>query len=345
MTRFSAFRYVSLTVISILLGSAGCGPATERTSFTVALLPDTQNYSDTREYRDKQGRRAKRGWDYVYVAQTQWIRDRAKQDNIKFAIHLGDIVQHAGREDEWQNADRAHRILDGTVPYSVVPGNHDLDHKVTRDEKGIKISKLTWGTRLYNKYFPPSRFKNRPWYGGHMGEDNTNNYCFFEGGGMKFMVLSLEFAPRDKTLEWASKIVRSHKDRRVIVATHYYLRPEGRPHENKVYGLNGNVGDNLWNKFVRKHENIFMVVCGHVLGVNHQTSVNDAGKTVHEILCDYQGFPNGGDGWLQTLRFEPAENKIHVVAYSPKLEKYNTEPKHTYTLDYDMSTANTKKAR
>ena len=149
--------------------------ATAEKSFTVALLPDTQNYSE--KYPD------------TYVAQTLWIRERVKDDNIKFVIHLGDIVQTSTKEREWENANRAMRLLDGVVPYSMVPGNHDMLVK-SRDSS------------LYNEYFSPTRFADRKWYGGHMGEANDNNCCFFEACGMKFMVLSLEFARRDETLDW-----------------------------------------------------------------------------------------------------------------------------------------------
>jgi len=320
-----------MVVVAVLFSVAG-SYAAEPPSFTVALLPDTQNYSEK--------------YPETYKAQTRWIRDRAKADNIKFAIHLGDIVQTASKEKEWKVADAAHKTLDGVVPYSVVPGNHHLDKTVWKDKKGKKRTKVTRGTRLYTKYFPPSRFKDCPWYGGHMGDDNANNYCTFEGGGMTFMVVSLEFGPRDEALAWASKVVKAHPDHRVIVATHYHMRPNGRAKgkQAKPYGFKANVGENLWNKFVRKHANIFMVVSGHVLGVNHQTAVNDAGGKVHEILCDYQGLPNGGNGWLQTLRFVPAANKIHVEAYSPLLREHNKEPQHTYTLEYDMSATSLKKA-
>ncbi len=313
--------FLSILLVAVLFGPTADLVAGEPASFTVVLLPDTQNYAE--RFPD------------TYMTQTQWIKRRAAQDNIKFAIHLGDIVQTARIEEEWKVADRAHRVLDGAVPYSVVPGNHDVDHK---------DKKLTRGTRLYNKYFPPARFKDRSWYGGHMGKTNTNNYCFFEGGGMKFMVLSLEFAPRDETLEWAGRVVDAHKEHRVIVATHYHLRLDGRYKGATPYGFKGNVGEKLWNKFIRRHANIFMVVCGHVGGVRHQTAVNNAGRKVHEILCDYQSLPNGGDGWLLTLRFVPAENKIHAVAYSPLLDQYNRDPEHTYTLDYDMGAGKLKKA-
>lgn len=152
-------------------------------SFTVVLLPDTQNYSE--KYPD------------TYVAQTLWIRERLKNDNIKFVIHLGDIVQTSTKKPEWENANQAMRLLDGVVPYSMVPGNHDMVVK-SRD------------STLYNEYFSPARFADRKWYGGHMGETNDNNYCFFEACGMKFMVISLEFAPRNETLEWAAGVARRH---------------------------------------------------------------------------------------------------------------------------------------
>jgi predicted phosphodiesterase len=313
--RTSSFRpFRSAFVLAVFIGLAAT--LASAAPFTVVLLPDTQNYAE--KFPD------------TYMAQTQWIADSAKAENIKFAIHLGDIVQHANNEAQWKVADAAHALLEKRwkrVPYSVVPGNHDMDHK----EKS-----LIRDTTLYDKYFPPSRFAKRSWYGGAMSGSNANNYCTFKGNGMKFLVLSLEFAPPNDTLLWASKILEAHPDHRVIVATHYHMRPDGRGKDDKVYGLDGNAGEKLWEKLIRKHANIFMVVSGHVLGLHHTTSLNAAGLPVHEILCDYQGYPNGGDGWLQSLRFVPEEDKIYVNAYSPLLKKSNTDPKETYILDYDM---------
>ena len=121
------------------------------------------------------------------------------------------------------------RGLDGVVPYSMVPGNHDMVLN-------------THDSTLYNKYYSPERFAGQPWYGGHMGDTNDNNYCFFDAAGK-----------------------------------------------------------------------------------------------VLEMLTDYQGLPNGGDGWLRSLKFVPAENKIHVRTYSPALDRENNDPKETFTLDYDMT--------
>ena len=59
------------------------------------------------------------------------------------------------------------------------------------------------------------------------------------------------------------------------------------------------------------------------------------------MLTDYQGLPNGGDGWLRSLKFVPGENKIHVRTYSPLLNKDKEDPKHTFSLDYEMTSVKT----
>jgi len=291
-------------------------PAESSESFTVVLLPDTQFYSEK--------------YPETYVAQTMWIRERVKADNIKFVVCLGDIVQNAHIEKEWENADQAARILDGVVPYSAVPGNHDL---VTKDKV------ITRDSTLYNKYFGVARFEKEPWYRGHLGSTNDNNYCEFRAAGRDFLVLSLEFAPRDEVLQWAAAVCQKYPAHNVILATHSYLNLQGRTTgQAKVADSTANSGQQMWDKLVRQQPNIFMVACGHVGGVNLLLSKNDAGNQVIEILTDYQNLERGGQGWLRTMRFVPAENKIYVDAYSPLLKEKNPDPKQTHTIDLNFST-------
>jgi hypothetical protein len=283
--------------------------------FTVVLLPDTQFYSEK--------------YPETFVAQTMWIRERAKADNTKFVVCLGDIVQNAHVEDEWLKAHEAARILDGVVPYSSVPGNHDLvvkDKVITRD------------STLYNKYFGVERFRKEPWYGGHAGASNDNNYCTFRAADRDFLVLSLEFAPRDEMLTWAAEVCQKHPAHNVILATHSYLNLQGRTTGQAKVDSSANSGQQIWNKLISKQPNIFMVACGHVGGVNLLLSKNDAGGQVIEILTDYQNLEQGGLGWLRTMKFVPAENKIYVDAYSPLLKQHNPDPKHTHTIDLDFKT-------
>lgn len=326
MSRFlnksiQAALHLAVILLSVC-AIAGVARAEEKAaaeeSFSVVLLPDTQYYSE--KFPD------------TYTAQTLWIRQRMKEDNIKFVVHLGDIVQTSTREPEWANANRAMEILDGVVPYSVAPGNHDMQVK-------------SRNTELYNKYFSPARFKDRKWYGGHLGESNDNNYCFFEACGKKFMVISLEFAPRDEVLQWAAEVAAKHPDHHVIAATHCYMRTKGRDTScAESYKVEGNSGEGMWQKFVKKSPNVFLVVSGHIAGVGLQTSTNDAGRQVVEMLTDYQTLPNGGDGWLRTLRFVPGEGKIHVRTYSPLLDKEDTAADQTFTIDCELLAAPLRKA-
>ena len=264
--------------------------------FSIVLLPDTQFYSEK--------------FPETYIVQTRWIKESAEALSTKFVIHVGDVVQNPQSETEWKVADRAHKVLDGHVPYSVLPGNHD----------GAP-GKLS----LYNKYFGPARFADQPWYGGSISPTNNGvNFCRFSAGGQQWMVLSLTYDPTESELAWARKTAAAHPDDTIILATHAYLLRTGKP---------GPRGRLIWEQLVRQSPNIRMVVSGHISAVAHSIAVNDSGADVHQILCDYQGGPNGGNGWLQTMRFDPVTGKVHVEAYSPLLDQYNKEPKHTYTLD------------
>ena len=140
-----------LLLPAVILSLFGCSD-----SYTVVLLPDTQYYTEE-------------STPITYKAQTQWIADNRDDQNIKFVIHLGDITDDNAIR-EWVIASEAHQILDSAdIDYSMIPGNHDNpDHGRKRN------------TSLYNSFFGPEKFVDKPWYGGHMGNVNDNNYTFFE---------------------------------------------------------------------------------------------------------------------------------------------------------------------
>lgn len=318
--------------------------------FSVILLPDTQYYTK----RDPE----------IYYRQTKWIVDQRDNLNIKFVIHLGDIT-HDNTDKQWNIADTAHGILEkANIAYSTVPGNHDMTRIGTGNDRKRDTTK-------YNQYFGPDRFSDKRWYGGHMGAANDNNFSFFEWGNLKFLVVGLEFAPRDEALEWADKIIQRYKERRVIVVTHCYLNMCkagntgcGRYHNECAshYNVDGNGADTIWEKLIRRHNNIFMVLSGHVADVEHVARKGDAGNAVHELLTDYQREKkayydkNGelkkkdsGNGWLRVLQFCPNENKVYIGSHSVEgvgrfflTERYNknpAHPDHTFSFHYNLNTA------
>ena len=74
-----------------------------------------------------------------------------------------------------------------------------------------------------------------------------------------------------------------------------------------VYGVarrgGANDGEALYEKLVRRHDSIQLVVSGHVLGKGTAllTSPQDGGSVVHQMLANYQNRLRGGDGDRRTL--------------------------------------------
>ena len=520
-------------------------------SFTLAVLPDTQIYLED-------------NFSELFLGQIQWIKDNREALNIVGVVHEGDII-HRNTEPEWQTAKKFVSELDGIAPYFLTVGNHDV---------GPGGSARNRDTQLFNKYFGASEFEGKPWYGGHFGTTNENAYYFFEAAGMKFLVICLEFGPRDEVLQWANDVVSKHPDHRTIVNTHCYMNENdervtgvhnfialfdnfahgnsrdsdrkltvlddfddgffnadglwdtgniiratqldrdtvkfdesshqgqlavrylndspseqtsyilrndvnlteigdyfeadvavaegprhfsiragislapacgidsresgykyiqrentlevrlrgdgvlrcfwfgdvvenfgvelgdpstrledyqpgdpvtvrvvrtgattyevwygtrgqadrlltdgidfgthkiptipglmvggsGHAHNPQMYGCMGNDGEQIWQKFVRKHKHIFLVLSGHIGGdgMGRLTSTGDHGNPVHQLLANYQGRPNGGDGWLRIMRFLPKENKISVRTYSAFHQKYDDDAQNQFELDYRM---------
>ena len=301
-------------------------------SFTLAVLPDTQFYCDTRlKLSKKWGNGDLRRY---FFDQTRWVRENQKRLNIAFLVHEGDIVQ-ADAPEEWAIAKEAMSILDGKVPYCLCLGNHDMGFQKSNNKYGgdIAVNRTTH----FNEYFPREKFSKTKEFGGTFDpKRHDNSWYHFEAAGMKFLIVSLECKPRDEVLNWANKVVSEHPDHRVIVLTHAYMRANGKRFDKLGYKIKGNAGEAIWQKLVSKHKNVFMVLCGHASGEAVLTSKGDHGNQVHQVLSDYQNLHNGGESWLRYMVFEPSENKIKVYTYNPALDKFRNQPSSRFDLAYPM---------
>ena len=319
LKRKNPVRWLIPALLFCVVFSVGCAG---QKPFSIVVLPDTQNYADARKNAD--GTRAIPDFSRHFYAQTLWIKENAAKLNTVMVAHVGDIVQ-TDEPDEWKIADKAFKTIDGVVPYVLSQGNHDM--RVGRGQARH--------TRM-NEFFPPSRFKNAPWYAGHYGKGNENNYALFEAAGMKFLIISLEFAPRNEVLKWANEVVAKHPDRRTIVVTHGYLdrgRRIARPAMG--YQWKGNSAEEMWQKFVSQHENIFLVLSGHADNCR-LSSVGKHGNTVHQVQSNYQFGAEGGEGYLRVMTFVPGENWIDVTTYSPTVNRNMTTDTDAFSLKYEM---------
>lgn len=316
-------------MVAMLILNSGCATYNKKKldkPFTIVVLPDTQNYADVRD------KLAQKKWGIpdqrsCFYAQTQWIKDNSVDLNIVMVAHLGDIVQH-DHPEEWEIADKAFQTIDNTVPYILSLGNHDMGCELPTGTAHSRETKL-------NSYFPPSRFKENPLYsyGGNLENRSDNYYLTFKGGGMEFLIISLEFKPRDEALKWANKVIAAHPKHQSIVVTHAYLTGNGTRYDKIGYGIDGNAGEDIWQKLVRHHENIFMVLSGHTEPNARLTSEGIKGNKVHQLLSDFQN-EKGGQGYLRIMKFIPKKNRIDVSTYSPVLDKYRNDGKNKFSLEF-----------
>jgi hypothetical protein len=283
--------------------TASANPTQE--NFTIVVLPDTQNYSQS--------------YPEIFENQTKWIVQNENKMNIVFVSHLGDIVDHYDSYWEWVYADNAMSILDNNkIPYGILPGNHDMDQSgnVTR----------------YAEHFPASRYEGRSYWGGSYDNRNMNNYQLFSAGGMNFIALSLQNNPPADVRSWADNVLTKYPNRKAIISTHSYLDQKGDR------GVGGPV---IWRDLVGPNNNVFLILCGHVVGDSgygaSEKIDNLDNRMVYQLLSDYQGMPQGGDGWLRIMEFVPSENTIHVKTYSPYLDNYWTDSANQFEMFYPMS--------
>ena len=325
------------------LALRGQGPARDPEFFTLIVLPDTQGYADVRHQETQ------KHWPEIgdqrscFFRQTEWIKQNKEALNIVMVAHVGDITQ-TEHDEEWRIADAAFRTIDDCVPYLLCSGNHDMgyssQHRQTSHSRESRFS----------AYFSPSRFTENRLYDSHFGSDRTlhfreqgrieNYFLFLETGGLKFLLLTLEFKPRDETLEWANRVVAQHPDYRAIIVTHGYLtKKRGQRTGADSYPVEGNSGEAIWEKFVSRHENIFLVLSGHA-SENHLTSIGRHKNTVHQVQADYWYWDipeiKAGSGYLRIMTFHPGKNTIDVKTYSPVLDRFLTRSKSEFTLDYLM---------
>jgi predicted phosphodiesterase len=310
---------------------AGEPPKLQPGSFTVAVLPDTQNYSE--RYPD------------TYFAQTNWIVENKKDRNIACVLHLGDIT-NGSTPAEWEVAAKAMRVLDGKLPYFMVPGNHDYS-------EGGKCLDRT--TRM-NDYFPVGYYRGRSTFGGVYDKESDrleNSFHLFSAEGRKFLVLALEFGPRSDVVRWANEVVARHKDREAILITHAYMYYDDTRYDWKKYGSkqswnphNYGVakatgddmtdGEELWTALVSKHDNFVLTLNGHVLndGLGRTVTTTPSGRNVHQVLVNFQMRPKGGDGWLRLLEFRPDGKTVQVYDYSPTRNERNESAQNQFAMTF-----------
>jgi hypothetical protein len=306
--------------------------------FTLVVLPDTQCYTSLGSPTKPESCGGGIGSMEMFHAQTEWIAANQQSRNIRAVIGVGDIVQCGTDQAQWERATAAYDRLDPAgIPYVPVAGNLDYDSACGDDVVGSRP------LANYNRFFGPERFRQKAWYGESTLTPgfNDNFFATFQSGAQRYLVLALEFFPRDSALEWAQRVIDAHNDHLVMVTTHSYLTdratrvndtdPEG---PRKYHLLADNNGEELWEKFIKKNKNIIVVVNGHTGGTAHRVDAGDNGNRVVQMLANYQF--SGGQGYLRILKFNVSRREIDVRTYSPFRDRFREEADDKFTVPYGM---------
>lgn len=354
-------------------GLGDCG------EFTIAVIPDTQNYVD---YRHQTWSGFKFDAVDQFYGQMQWIAENSRSagGDIVFATHVGDVWQHysawmdpahAQRGFAWMPnggsqvarspkvhtkvfeipaAELGFQLLAGRLPFSVVPGNHDYDALWTdpaqppRPDEGTAgvrhLGGLTGFLSVFSDQSP--LFQNRPWYvASHDG--GVDSAQIFTAGECRFLHIGLQYHAPDASLAWAQDVIGRYPSLPTIVTTHDYLHRDGKRNRrsnpnNAVLDPADNDPEMIWDEFISRHDQIFLVLSGHVGGQAYSVDANRNGKPVHQVMADYQGRGQSaadagtgrtsiGDGWLRLMEFKLDGDRpsVKVRTYSTHYGKYASE--------------------
>ncbi|MCM3631522.1 S-layer homology domain-containing protein [Paenibacillus glycanilyticus] len=285
----------------------------ENYDFSFAWMSDTQYYSES--------------YPNIYEKIVDWIAENKEKDKIKYVIHTGDIVDEADKEIQWQRADKDMKVLeDANIPYGVLAGNHDVDHQLGAYD-------------YYWNYFGADRFEDQPTYGGSL-DNNRGHYDLISSNGNDFIMVYMGWGIRDSDIDWMNEVLAKYPNRKAILNFHEFLL---------VSGNRAPIADKIFEEVVQKNKNVFAVLSGHYHDSKLLVSeVDDNGdgksdRKVYQMLSDYQGGPEGGQGYIKLLQFDIANDKMYVKTYSPYMDDYNfydpsdTTKQEEFAIDIDLT--------
>ena len=270
----------SLLITGLLFtGCADTGQQAEITAsptFTLAVIPDTQNYLDYSHQRDEGF--ALDGSD-LFIQQMQ---DVANRDDVVFVAAVGDVWQHQTLDIDPQHAARGLKAIHNPIfalelapsqkaltveipkavegykilaradiPFGVAPGNHDYDamwsdsgfppnlqtKKLAMTPEDLGILHIG-GLDNFRSVFGSEGefFKDKSWYVASY-RGGANAAQVFSAGGYRFLHITLEMGADNWVLAWAADVIEAHPGYPTIITTHDYLNTRSERLANPLVDL------------------------------------------------------------------------------------------------------------
>ncbi|MBB4838563.1 hypothetical protein HNP52_001632 [Sphingomonas kyeonggiensis] len=259
--RFAAGTALALLASTTAMAQPKCG------QFTIAMIPDTQNYTD---YTHQKAAGYPLDGVELFYEQMRWIAANARSagGDIVFATQVGDVWQHYSewtdpeheargfkampnsgssevaegprketRAFEIPAAIRGFEILKGKLPFSVVPGNHDYDALWTdpayppqperKDSLRIGLRHLGGLDGFRSAFSDQSEFFKGQPWYVDAHDGGADSAQLFTVGKCRFLHIGLQFDAPDASLAWAKRVLHRFPGVPTIVSTHKYLDRDG----------------------------------------------------------------------------------------------------------------------
>ncbi|MFT4296501.1 MAG: metallophosphoesterase [Micropruina sp.] len=327
----AAFSLVKANQIKVVAPPSDQPGADPGEVFRIAVIGDTQDETNS-------------ATDRRFGNRTAWLAANKDALNLRYVLHTGDMVNWGWLvPSQYTHAKAAmSNLTKARLPFSAAIGNHDTRAVGWDGVKGSRgyggsayvgnpecverlgakacnTNLLVRDTAEFNDAFPLKSMIAD--VGGTFEPGKVDNtWTSFAVGKTKWLVLSLEFAPRRTAVEWGRQVVANHPDHNVIIVTHYYLNGDGNiSSSNAGYGETS--GKYIYDQIVSKYPNVKIVTSGHVGKYTSRTDTID-GNTVVSYLGDKLG---GSDNPLRILTIDTATGRVDNTVYSVVTDSAATE--------------------
>jgi len=301
LSALAALLIAAVALVALPIGMPSQAAAQDDPSFRIVVIPDTQMYVQTE------------AGNAYFVDQAQWIADTAAATNTVFVTHVGDVVQNPNDPVEWDRGEAAMAIIEAAgLPYGIAPGNHDMTNG--------------GGETLYDMRFSADRFADTAWFSGrHEAEGNRSSFQIVSVEGHDLLFLHIRhlqetYGDVDDVLAWVDLVLSAHPDHLTFVTTHEFTSPDNSIVMRRLETV------------LSDHCTVAAVFSGHRFGAATGEFTDTCGRPVRHLLTNYQGFTDGGLGFLRTVDINPYTLDASFAVFSPTLDENRTDPVEQFTV-------------
>ncbi len=241
-----------------------------------------------------------------------YILDNKDSKKIQYVLGMGDNTNNSTDIEFANITGQFNRLNSAGIPMVIARGNHDTETQFDRYITVEKYGKALSGT-----------------YDGTM----KNTYRKINIGGIKYLMMSLDYNPDANEIAWAKEVADANKDYNVILTTHSYLEAKMN------YSTDG--GSKLLSGFVDKCENVVMVLCGHNFsyGPAIRTHERESGRKVVQMMVNFQQMEfddNVSYGALLMLYFSNGGKTVTTEFFSTVRDNEYFRECNQYSFELDL---------